>query len=260
LFNTDGSGSFGAPADYRNPDGASALACADLDGANGPDVVAVNPGSDNLTIFLNAGGGVLQAPPSLIPIVTEPSDAEAADLDGDEHIDLAASFSDGVAVFANDCGSVCGDGACESPENECNCPDDCGPPAPNEEPDVTCNDGINNDCDGSTDCDDPDCTTDVLCSGGCLSDEHCDDGTICTWDRCIDQSCSYESNAYGDVDHSDTLNLFDIFCVLKAMNGDYSDCGLEDADIEPCVGNGILNLFDVFAVLDAMIGIDPCCA
>ena len=36
----------------------------------------------------------------------------------------------------------------------CTCPDDCGAPPSTE---MYCNDEVDNDCDGWTDCDDPDC-------------------------------------------------------------------------------------------------------
>ena len=48
----------------------------------------------------------------------------------------------------------CGDGTCDSGEDQCNCPDDCGTPPSTE---TSCADGIDNDCDTYTDCDDSDC-------------------------------------------------------------------------------------------------------
>ena len=35
----------------------------------------------------------------------------------------------------------------------------------NEEPTLTCHDGIDNDCDTLTDCEDPDCGLDLACMG-----------------------------------------------------------------------------------------------
>jgi hypothetical protein len=49
---------------------------------------------------------------------------------------------------------VCGDGTCDSGEDQCNCADDCGTPPTTE---TDCSDGEDNDCDGDTDCDDSDC-------------------------------------------------------------------------------------------------------
>jgi hypothetical protein len=47
----------------------------------------------------------------------------------------------------------CGDGLCDAGQNPCSCPADCGPP---ENPETSCNDGIDNDCDSWIDGDDPD--------------------------------------------------------------------------------------------------------
>ncbi|UCC31674.1 MAG: trypsin-like peptidase domain-containing protein [Phycisphaerales bacterium] len=76
------------------------------------------------------------------------------------------------------CGSsdpyCCGDGTCEGAEDVCNCYD-CGTPDASEVPGVTCQDGIDNDCDGGADCLDTngDCDTDPACA--CLArGEPCD--------------------------------------------------------------------------------------
>ncbi len=99
---------------------------------------------------------------------------------------------------------------------------------------------------------------------GCVEDGDCEDGDLCTWDRCTGGLCEFVPNTYGDVDHNGVLSLFDIFCILDGIGGDFSTCSLEDDDIagsgpQTCGPNGVLNLFDVFAVLDAIAGIDPCC-
>ena len=66
------------------------------------------------------------------------------------------------------CGSsdpyCCGDGTCEGAEDVCNCYD-CGYPPISEIPGVTCQDGIDNDCDGGADCLDTtgDCDSDPAC-------------------------------------------------------------------------------------------------
>ena len=67
-----------------------------------------------------------------------------------------------IAAVASGYTLVCGDRNCV-PSEECDCPADCGPPAEFEQPGVTCDDGLDNDCDGATDCDDINCPTDPSC-------------------------------------------------------------------------------------------------
>ncbi|UCE60006.1 MAG: hypothetical protein JSU63_21505, partial [Phycisphaerales bacterium] len=64
----------------------------------------------------------------------------------------------GTCAPAPDCGfASCGDGNCDPDEDTCSCPQDCGQPASEEIPEATCTDGIDNDCDGDSDCADGDC-------------------------------------------------------------------------------------------------------
>jgi len=62
------------------------------------------------------------------------------------------------------CASVlpcsCDDSVCDAPENHCICPQDC-PGA--ESPETTCDDGVDNDCDGRTDCNDDACSANLVC-------------------------------------------------------------------------------------------------
>ena len=53
---------------------------------------------------------------------------------------------------------VCGDDICNGAENACSCARDCGV-APAE----TCDNGIDDDCDGSADCEDLDCAAEPIC-------------------------------------------------------------------------------------------------
>ncbi len=87
----------------------------------------------------------------------------------------------------------------------------------------------------------------------CASGDPCFDGV------CSGGVCDVIPRLYGDVDGNGVRNLFDIFCVLDGIGGDFSTCSFEDDDVEPCGGNGTINLLDVFAVLNAIVGIDPCC-
>ena len=59
----------------------------------------------------------------------------------------------------------CGNGTCSASEDECSCPEDCGWPPTTE---TSCDDGLDNDCDGLFDCADGDCTSDPACTSTCL--------------------------------------------------------------------------------------------
>jgi hypothetical protein len=91
-----------------------------------------------------------------------------------EYVDI-----DGVVMSIND-PYYCGDSNCD-PGEECNCSEDCDPPGP----ETICDDGIDNDCDGSIDCGDSDCgCSDCLPKGSiCPSDDDC-----CTG-RCKNGKC-----------------------------------------------------------------------
>ncbi len=70
---------------------------------------------------------------------------------------------------------ACGDGVCNGAEDPCSCPGDCGSPPTTE---TACDDGIDNDCDGATDCDDLDCDGSSACL--CDYDGVCETGEDCT--------------------------------------------------------------------------------
>ncbi len=54
--------------------------------------------------------------------------------------------------------SLCGNDRCEAEESVCTCSSDCGLP-----PSESCDDGIDNDCDGDVDCDDAHCALEEIC-------------------------------------------------------------------------------------------------
>jgi hypothetical protein len=65
----------------------------------------------------------------------------------------------------------CGNEECFAGEDPCNCPADCGPPAAGES---VCDDGLDDDCDGFTDCVDSECGSDPVCA-----DVVCDGDWVC---------------------------------------------------------------------------------
>lgn len=65
----------------------------------------------------------------------------------------------------------------------CECPSDCSAPDASEVAEATCTDGLDNDCDGLTDCEDSDCQSDGACAGPvCNNDGVCSNGEDC--DNC----------------------------------------------------------------------------
>ena len=93
----------------------------------------------------------------------------------------------------------------------------------------------------------------------CEVDSECLNGSVCTYDRCVAQVCWHTANAYGDVNRSGSVNIFDLLCILSGFSGNFSGCSFEDDDIHPCEGNGSINIFDLLAVLGAFAGNDACC-
>jgi hypothetical protein len=96
---------------------------------------------------------------------------------------IQSDYSNEVSVTVEAVASYCGDGTCDGNETRCNCADDCGAP---ESFESDCSDGIDNDCDGYTDCDDEDCTGDSNCMGGCLPKKAaCSSNTECCSGDCL---------------------------------------------------------------------------
>lgn len=92
-----------------------------------------------------------------------------------------------------DCGAppLCGDGTCDAGEDSCSCSSDCGNP-----PGEICADGLDNDCDGNTDCDDSDCSNDSDCNSSCIPTSSKEKGPRCS--DGLDNDCD------GLIDGADT--------------------------------------------------------
>ncbi len=124
------------------------------------------------------GGGTAAARRVQLPWGAVFFDFNALNADGQtllrRAIEWAANQEDGGSSS-----TICGDKDCGAGEDPCTCPEDCGPPADSEKPGATCNDGLDNDCNGATDCDDIHCSTDPACqlpvcgNGVCEASEDC---------------------------------------------------------------------------------------
>ena len=77
----------------------------------------------------------------------------------------------------------CGDGNCNLGEDQCDCPADCGTPPAIE---ISCTDGIDNDCDGNIDSSDPECSDTSTCL---LKKEPCSSDAECCSNWCLRGSC-----------------------------------------------------------------------
>ncbi len=108
-------------------------------------------------------------------------------------------------------GFCCGENACELGEDACNCSLDCGLPAVSEQPSLTCDDTLDNDCDSLVDCDDPDCSGAQECQPLCNNDFVCEptlgeNCNTCPLD-CAGQTSGAPENRYccgDDVDCNDS--------------------------------------------------------
>lgn len=93
--------------------------------------------------------------------------------------------SEDTANCEIDCPDLCGNGTCDAGEDQCNCAADCGNPPTSE---GNCTDGLDNDCDGATDCSDNDCSNDPACSCG-GNKASCSSNSDCCSNNCKNGSC-----------------------------------------------------------------------
>jgi hypothetical protein len=117
----------------------------------------------------------------------------------------------------------CGNGDCFTGEDPCNCGTDCGPPAASE---TLCDDGLDDDCDGFTDCVDSDCDPDPVCAGVvCDGDWVCETG---------ENSCDcWVDCGPPPVQEQDCGNGVDEDCDGLVDCDDFFDCGFMPPCIEP---------------------------
>ena len=157
-------------------------------------------------------------------------------------------------------GPVCGDMTCDAGENSCNCAMDCGAPPTSE---LSCTDGLDEDCDGSTDCDDADCSADPACAEPFCGDMTCDageDSCNCAADcgaaPSSELSCSdgEDDDCDGQSDCADSDCSSDPACAPSACNDngvcepgeDCNNCGNDCAskingppNSRYCCGDGV---------------------
>jgi len=126
-----------------------------------------------------------------------------------------------------------GDGATDCADSDCDFDLACAVPE-------VCDDGVDNDLDGDTDCDDNDCALDLACA----EPEVCDDGIDNDLDGdtdCIDTDCALDAACLPDEDCDDGID--------NDLDGDIdcadTDCALDLACAEPEVcDDGVDNDLD----------------
>jgi beta-glucanase (GH16 family) len=131
---------------------------------------------------------------------------------------------DWVRIWQLNSSTYCGDGTCSGPEDSCNCSDDCGPPPASES---VCDDGLDDDCDGNTDCDDTDCNGDPACVPPSCGDSTCapaEDQCNCPEDcgtpPATETTCNdgMDEDCDGDVDCDDSNCNNDPACLWTKVD------------------------------------------
>ncbi|NOT00387.1 MAG: hypothetical protein HOP29_07140 [Phycisphaerales bacterium] len=95
----------------------------------------------------------------------------------------------------------------------------------------------------------------------CSSHDDCDDENVCTHDACNIGNGTCQENLqrkYGDVNFDQTIDIFDILCVLDGFAGVYIVCSRSNVDLAPCPQDQVIDVFDILGVLDAFAGLNAC--
>ncbi len=158
---------------------------------------------------------------------------------GDGSLDPGEECDDGNTNPGDGCDafclleSPCGNASCEPAigEDPCTCPADCGPQLPIEGPGPECLDGIDNDCNGDTDCVDANCAAEPLCQS--------------TNDDCL-AAIPLPPDPLVVIPFDTTLATTDGAPVLTP------GCGL-DFDLDPQIYNDVWFLYDGGACLVPML-------
>jgi len=121
-------------------------------------------------------------------------------------------------------GDVCTADQCNETEDECQNPLDPGA-GTTEGPvgDASCDNGVDDDCDGHTDQDDSECVA-------CTDDGDCDDGNACTTDTCAAGQCTYMDKQNGTACDDGQYCTENDACLSGSCTGQARDCSsLSDA-------------------------------
>lgn len=158
---------------------------ADLNGNSVESLLDTAVVNNPIAFAVDPAGGkfywIESAPPT-----GSPAQIRRADLSGANPATIVPStaLTNPVAIALSlPVGPGCGDGLCDAAEDHCGCGADC-PGA--ETTELTCDDTLDNDCDGAADCADSDCAATLPCTCG---NENCDPGeddTNCPSDCQID--------------------------------------------------------------------------
>ncbi len=144
----------------------------------------------------------------------------------------------------------CGDGTCATNENPCGCPQDCGAPPAIE---TACANGLDDDCDGFTDCDDPDCSSSPNCVSPCgngvceIGESPCNCPQDCGFPATTETSCTngIDDDCDGSIDGADPDCSGGVICGDGVCEGGSENCETCPQDCRnarrgrDCCGDGV---------------------